>query len=66
VCSRGENVVPLVGARTRERLSEALAALDLDLGAEQLAELEQALPPEAVAGERYNAQQMALLDSERK
>jgi aryl-alcohol dehydrogenase-like predicted oxidoreductase len=66
VCSRGENVVPLVGARTRERLSEALAALDLDLGAEQLAELEQAVPPEAVAGERYNAQQMALLDSERK
>jgi aryl-alcohol dehydrogenase-like predicted oxidoreductase len=65
VLSRGGDVVPLVGARTRERLAEALGALHLDLTADELAELEQAVPPEAVAGERYNARQMALLDSER-
>jgi aryl-alcohol dehydrogenase-like predicted oxidoreductase len=66
VLSRDAEIVPLVGARTRERLAEALGALDLDLAAEELGELEEALPPSAVAGERYNAQQLALLDSERR
>jgi aryl-alcohol dehydrogenase-like predicted oxidoreductase len=66
VLSRGDDVVPLVGARTRDRLTEALGALDLDLSAAELAQLEEAVPPDAVAGERYNAQQMALLDSERR
>jgi aryl-alcohol dehydrogenase-like predicted oxidoreductase len=66
VLSRGGDVVPLVGARTRERLAEALGAFELDLTAEELAKLEEAVPPDAVAGERYNAQQMALLDSERR
>jgi aryl-alcohol dehydrogenase-like predicted oxidoreductase len=65
VLLRGGDIVPLVGARTRDRLAEALGALDLDLTAGELAELEEAVPPGAVAGERYNAQQMALLDSER-
>jgi aryl-alcohol dehydrogenase-like predicted oxidoreductase len=65
VLSRGDDVVPLVGARTRERLTEALGALDVELTAEELMRLEEAVPPDAVAGERYNPQQMALLDSER-
>jgi aryl-alcohol dehydrogenase-like predicted oxidoreductase len=63
--SRGEDVVPLVGARTRERLSEALGALDVELGADDLARIENAIPAGAVAGERYQAEQMAILDSER-
>jgi aryl-alcohol dehydrogenase-like predicted oxidoreductase len=57
--------VPLVGARTRERLAESLGALDVELSDEQLAELERAIPPDAVAGSRYAEQQMAMLDSER-
>jgi aryl-alcohol dehydrogenase-like predicted oxidoreductase len=65
VASRGEDVVPLVGARTRERLSEALGALDLELTPEDFAAVEAAVPAEAVAGTRYDAQQMAMLDSER-
>jgi aryl-alcohol dehydrogenase-like predicted oxidoreductase len=65
VLSRGEDIVPLVGARTRERLAEALGALDLALDDADLAEIERAVPPGAVAGDRYNAQQMAILDSER-
>lgn len=64
VLARGEDVVALVGARTRERLAEALGALDLELGAEDLAELERAIPPDAAAGDRYPEQQMAVLDSE--
>jgi aryl-alcohol dehydrogenase-like predicted oxidoreductase len=63
--SRGDDVVPLVGARRRDRLSEALGALDVGLTAEDLARLEKAIPPDAAAGDRYDAGQMATLDSEK-
>jgi aryl-alcohol dehydrogenase-like predicted oxidoreductase len=63
--SRGEDVVPLIGARRRDQLEEALGALALELSAEDLERIEQALAPGAVAGERYGAPQMADLDSER-
>jgi aryl-alcohol dehydrogenase-like predicted oxidoreductase len=66
VMSRGEDIVPLVGARRRDRLEEALGALDLDLDADDLAEFERAMPATAAAGERYAAAQMAHLDSERE
>ena len=65
VLHRGDDIVPLVGARTRERLDEALGAADVELSEEDLAELERAVPADAVAGERYPEQQMAMLDSER-
>ncbi len=65
VLSRGEDVVPLVGARRRERLEEALGALEVELSADDLAAIEQAVPAGAAAGERYDDQQMAILDSER-
>jgi aryl-alcohol dehydrogenase-like predicted oxidoreductase len=65
VLSRGEDVVPLVGARTRERLAESLGALDVELTTDDLARIEEAIPAEAAAGERYHAEQMATLDSER-
>ena len=55
VLARGEDIVALVGARTRERLSEALGALDVELSDDELAELERAVPPDAAAGERYPA-----------
>jgi aryl-alcohol dehydrogenase-like predicted oxidoreductase len=63
--SRGEDVVPLVGARTRERLTESLGALAVELSRNDLDRIEQAVPVEAAAGERYHAEQMAILDSER-
>jgi aryl-alcohol dehydrogenase-like predicted oxidoreductase len=65
VLSRGEDIVPLVGARRRDRLEEALAALELELTRADLAAIEAAVPPGAAAGDRYAAPQMALLDSER-
>ncbi len=65
VLSRGEDIVPLVGARHRDRLTEALGALELDLTADELTQIEAAVPAAAVAGSRYDAQQMAILDSER-
>ena len=65
VAAQGEDIVPLVGARRRDRLAEALAALDVRLDTADLAAIEQAVPKGAAAGDRYNAHQMAALDSER-
>jgi aryl-alcohol dehydrogenase-like predicted oxidoreductase len=62
--TRGEDVVPLIGARRRERLDEALGALDVTLTAEDEARIEEAVPAGAAAGDRYAAAQMAHLDSE--
>jgi aryl-alcohol dehydrogenase-like predicted oxidoreductase len=65
VLSRGEDIVPLIGARRRDQLQEALGALDVALSEQDLEQIEQAVPPDAAAGDRYGAPQMANLDSER-
>ncbi|WP_129842130.1 aldo/keto reductase [Streptomyces sp. RFCAC02] len=61
VAARGEDVVPLVGARTRERLAEALPALDVDLTADDLARIEEAVPAGSARGDRYPPAFMAAL-----
>jgi aryl-alcohol dehydrogenase-like predicted oxidoreductase len=65
VASRGEDIVPLIGTKRRDRLAEALTALDLTLSADDLAAIEAAVPAGAVAGDRYAPPQMATLDAER-
>jgi aryl-alcohol dehydrogenase-like predicted oxidoreductase len=65
VLSRGDDIVPLVGARRRERLHEALGALDVALTSDELAAIDRAVPAGAAAGARYAAPLMAELDSER-
>jgi aryl-alcohol dehydrogenase-like predicted oxidoreductase len=65
VAAQGEDIVPLIGARRRDRLAEALGALDVTLTAEDLATIERIVPKGSAAGERYPAAQMAMLDSER-
>ncbi len=65
VLSRGTDIVPLVGARTPERLREALDALDVPLSDDDVARIEAAVPSGAVAGERYDPHSMRQLDSER-
>jgi aryl-alcohol dehydrogenase-like predicted oxidoreductase len=62
VLAQGDDIIPLVGARTRARLDESLAALDLRLTAEDLARIEQAVPVGAIAGDRYNAPNMAMVN----
>ena len=64
VLSRGQDIVPLVGARRRDSLQQALGSLDLVLTAEDFSKIEALIPPAAVAGERYMPEQMAMLDSE--
>jgi aryl-alcohol dehydrogenase-like predicted oxidoreductase len=65
VASRGRDIIPLIGTKRRDRLAEALQALDLPLSTDELAAIEAAVPADAVAGERYDAAQVAMLDSER-
>ncbi|MEH1891139.1 MAG: aldo/keto reductase [Nostoc sp.] len=66
VLSRGNDIVPLIGARSRDRLNEALGALDLHLSEDDLTQIEAAVPLDAVAGDRYAPEQMAMLDSEKR
>jgi aryl-alcohol dehydrogenase-like predicted oxidoreductase len=65
VASRGDDIIPLIGTKRRDRLAEALQALDLTLSTDDLAAIEAAVPVAAVAGDRYEASQVAALDSER-
>ena len=64
VRSRGRDIVPVIGARRREQLKEALGALELSLDAGDLARIDAAVSPDITAGARYDAVQMAHLDSE--
>jgi aryl-alcohol dehydrogenase-like predicted oxidoreductase len=66
VAAQGQDIVPLVGARRRDRLAEALGALDLALSAADLAAIERAVPKDAAAGARYPDAAMADLDSEKR
>lgn len=65
VMSRGIDIVPLIGARRPDRLAESLGALDLTLDGATLDRIEAAIPPGAASGTRYDAHQMAILDSEK-
>ncbi|WP_445376314.1 aldo/keto reductase [Niveispirillum fermenti] len=65
VASRGADIVPLVGARRRDRLAESLGAASLVLSAAELAAIEAAIPPGAAAGDRYPEALLAHMDSER-
>ena len=62
VCSRGEDVIPIPGTRSAERLAENLAATGIELTADELERLDTALPAGAAAGERYPASAMHTLD----
>lgn len=66
VSAQGTDIVPLVGARTRARLQEALGAIDLGLTERDRGEIEQAVPKGAAAGERYASALLAELDSEKR
>ena len=63
--AKSPSIVPVIGARTRAQLAESLGALQVNLTAEEVAAIEAAVPPEAVAGTRYDPGQMKALDSEK-
>jgi aryl-alcohol dehydrogenase-like predicted oxidoreductase len=63
VLAQGEDLVPIPGTKRRKYLEENVAAVDIDLGSEQLRQLDNIFPPDAPAGERYGANMMTLLNS---
>jgi hypothetical protein len=62
----GDDIVPLIGVRRRPQLQDAIAALEVRLSADELAQIEAAVPAEAVAGARYNEIGMKHLNSEQR
>ena len=65
VLTRGEDILPLVGARRRDRLAESIKAIEMTLTPDDIALMEAAIPAGAAAGERYDDHGMAMLDSEK-
>ncbi|HTF53382.1 MAG TPA: aldo/keto reductase [Pseudonocardia sp.] len=65
VAAQGEDIVPLVGARRRDRLAESLAAAEVVLSGDDLAAIEAAVPEGSAAGSRYPDAVLATMDSER-
>ncbi len=65
VLAKQPQLVPVVGARTRAQLTDALVALDKPLSAADVAAVEEIVPRDAIEGTRYAAEQMKHLDSEK-
>jgi len=59
--AQGNDVAPIPGTKRRTYLAENLGALDVVLSASELAELDEAFPPDAVAGQRYTDSGMGLV-----
>jgi aryl-alcohol dehydrogenase-like predicted oxidoreductase len=59
---KGDDVVPIPGTKRRKYLEENIAAVAVQLSSQEMADLDRALPPEKVAGPRYNESMMATVD----
>lgn len=62
VLSRGDDVIPIPGTKRRRYLEQNVAAADLELGADDLARIEEVAPRGAAAGDRYPPEMMGSLD----
>ncbi|KIF79606.1 aldo/keto reductase [Streptomyces sp. 150FB] len=65
VAAQGQDITPLVGARTGPQLTEVLAGAALNVDEAAIAEAQKAIPRGAAAGQRYMKPLLDLLDSER-
>jgi aryl-alcohol dehydrogenase-like predicted oxidoreductase len=61
VLARGEDVVPIPGTKRRTYLEENLAAVALELRADELASLDALFPADAAAGRRYGDSMLSLI-----
>jgi aryl-alcohol dehydrogenase-like predicted oxidoreductase len=61
VMSKGEDIVPIPGTKSPRRLEENAMAAELELSAEDVEVLDNAVSPDSVRGNRYPEQMMALL-----
>ncbi|ANL28923.1 aldo/keto reductase protein [Rhizobium phaseoli] len=65
VAAKGKDIVPIIGARRRDRLTEALGSRAVDLSADDFEAIERAVPKGAAAGGRYPEQMLQHMDSEK-
>ena len=62
VLAKGEDLVPIPGTKRRKYLEENTAAADIKLAAEDVAELEAAVPQEEIVGDRYAPSSLQAID----
>jgi aryl-alcohol dehydrogenase-like predicted oxidoreductase len=63
VTAKGEDIIPIPGTKSPRRLEENAAAAAIELSADDVAELDNAISPDAVRGNRYPGEMMALLNN---
>jgi aryl-alcohol dehydrogenase-like predicted oxidoreductase len=63
VAAKGEDIVPIPGTKSPRRLEENAAAVDVELSLEDIRQLDEAISPESVRGNRYPEEMMALLNN---
>ena len=59
---KGNDIVPIPGTKRRRYLEENAGGAELALGRAEIDMLDRALPPQAVAGPRYNEHMMTFID----
>ncbi len=59
---KGDDLVPIPGAKSRAHMEEDMGAADVALSAVEIERLDKTLSPEAIAGPRYNERFMRAID----
>jgi len=62
VLAQGEDIIPIPGTKQRKYLEENISALDVELSAAEIAELNAIFPPNAASGERYGEESMRMVN----
>jgi aryl-alcohol dehydrogenase-like predicted oxidoreductase len=62
VLAKGQDVVPIPGTKRRKYLEENAATAEIRLTSGEVAELEAAVPPNEIAGDRYAEASMKSID----
>ena len=62
VLSKGDDIIPIPGTKKLSRLDDNIGALNVNLSADDISAIERAVPPEAVAGDRYPATSASSLN----
>jgi aryl-alcohol dehydrogenase-like predicted oxidoreductase len=62
VLAQGDDVAPIPGTKRAKYLEENVAALDIELDADRLRQLDEIFPPGVTAGERYAPESMAAIE----
>jgi aryl-alcohol dehydrogenase-like predicted oxidoreductase len=63
VLAKGDDIVPIPGTKSPQRLEENAAAVDVLLSAAEVQELDNAISRDAIVGSRYSEQMMGLLNN---